>query len=247
MRKELFEAREVAGHAVWQSGTIGIDLHEGFAMKIHDKLPDAPRSPIYLSLRPDGVKGGKLQPGHLDKIGFAMSLMAIQQGGLFKLGTQTWVAGIPAAGEPILEAMIRATGPRRSKRILSFKLKKEEDANGRRIAGIHTDYDGIVPNDEHDELVLVDDLMSNMETKVEAVSAVQRYGANVSTILLFLDRSVRGIDKLRTNYGIRTLAVWEFNQLLEFGLGNGYLTRTVYEKIIEYPIQLETYKDQQAT
>ena len=39
MRKELAKARDAAGHAVWQSGTIGIDLNEGFLMKIHDNLP----------------------------------------------------------------------------------------------------------------------------------------------------------------------------------------------------------------
>ena len=246
MRKALLDARETAGHAVWQSGTIDIDLKTGFAMKIHDKLPQAPLSPIYLSLRPDGVKGGKLQPEHLDKIGSAMSLMTIQQGGLFKKDTYTWVAGIPAAGEPILDAMIRTIGSRRSKRIRSFKLRKEESVNGHRIAGIHPDDDGLVPAGENDSHILVDDLMSNMETKLEAVQAVKDYGAGINCILLFLDRSVQGIPKLSSSYSIRTLAVWEFNQLLEFGLAHGYIKRTVYEQIIEYPKQLEKYKAQHA-
>jgi len=64
--------------------------------------------------------------------------------------------------------------------------------------------------------------------------------------LLFLDRSVQGIPKLSSSYSIRTLAVWEFNQLLEFGLAHGYIKRTVYEQIIEYPKQLEKYKAQHA-
>lgn len=245
MRKEMLAAKEAAGHAVWQSGTIGIDFANGYVMKVHEKYPEAPLSPIYISLRPDGVKSGKLLPEHLEKMGYAMSLMAIQQGGLFKHGTHTWIAGIPAAGEPILNAIRATIGPRRQKRLLEFKLEKVEDDHGRRIAGIHPDYQGTVPCEEGDSLTLVDDLMTNLATKQEAIEAIHRHGASVGTLLLFLDRSINGRVMLQSQ-GVRALSVWTFDQLMEFGLANQYLDRKTYEAIIGYPTELEKYIQAQA-
>lgn len=36
MRNTTLKARDAALHAVWQSGTIGIDPQQGFKMKSHD-------------------------------------------------------------------------------------------------------------------------------------------------------------------------------------------------------------------
>lgn len=249
MRKNLLRAREAAAQAVWNSGTISIRPEKGHKLKIHETYPNAPRSPIYVSLRPAGVKDGKLSADDLNKIGYAMAMMAVSNG-LFQLGEKTWVAGIPAAGEPIVDAIWNNVGEQRAKRMSRFRLLKEETDKGRRIAGVHPDYDDSLPTQGDSEYiprhVLVDDLMSNALTKLEAITAVNDIGASVSTLLLFLDRSDGGAEMLSKRYCVRTFALWTYGELLEFGLAHRHIDRRTFEQIIEYPQQLQSYIADQA-
>jgi len=235
MHQRFFDARDAAAHAVWRSETIAVDLVNGFKMKIHDTYPYAPPSPIYVSLRPDGVKGGKLKAEHLASIGEAMARCAIKNG---VFSRPRWISGIPAAGEPVLDAMFGALETDRQQHLRRFFLRKEEDAIGRRIAGLNYRHD--VPTDSTDPIVLVDDLMTNLLTKQEAIAALSRVDIPVDTLLLFLDRSSGGAAKLASD-GVMTHAVWQFDQFLEFGLAYGYLTRKQYEQIITYPETLTAY------
>lgn len=236
MLQSLIDAREAAGHAVWQSGTIGIDLKNGFRMKIHDKYPDAPTSPIYVSLRPRGVKGGQLEAEHLSRIGNAMARLAIANG---VFSRPRWIGGIPAAGEPVLDAIFEVLESERKHQLRRFFLCKEENEIGRRIAGLN--YQHNVPIDTTDPVVLVDDLMTNLTTKREALVALSAVDIPVDTLLLFLDRSSGGAAKLANEDDVVTHAVWQFDQFLEFGLAYGYLSRTQFDQVITYPETLTEY------
>lgn len=236
MLQSLIDAREAAAHAVWQSGTIGIDLENGFRMKIHDKYPDAPPSPIYVSLRPRGVKGGQLEAEHLTCIGDAMAQFAITNG---VLSQPRWIGGIPAAGEPILDAIFEVLESERRHQLRRFFLCKEENEIGRRIAGLN--YQHNIPTDTTNPVVLVDDLMTNLATKQEAIAALSAASIPVDTLLLFLDRSSGGAAKLANEDDVVTHAVWQFDQFLEFGLAYGYLSRTQFDQVITYPETLAEY------
>lgn len=233
MHQSLIDAREAAAHAVWQSGTIRIDLKNGFRMKIHDTHPHAPPSPIYVSLRPRGVKDGQIEDEHFALIGQAIARFAIANGAFSR---PRWIGGIPAAGEPVLDALLAALTSERRRQLRRFFMRKEETEIGRRIAGLQYRHD--VPTDSTDPVVLVDDLMTNLTTKQEAIAALSRVDIPVDTLLLFLDRSGGGATRLARD-GVVTHAVWRFDQFLEFGLA-----RTQFDRIITYPEDLAAYLNQ---
>ncbi len=72
-----------------------------FKLKLHEKNPDAPLSPIYLTLRiPEN--GGPLTDDDVEVIGQELYAMVQREGVIFDL-----VVGIPRAGEPFAKVVSR--------------------------------------------------------------------------------------------------------------------------------------------
>ena len=79
----------------------------GFRLKLHEKHPDAPLSPIFFNLRtPDNPKPGPLTPDIVELAALCMHHVAQTQ----CTGDFNAVVGIPNAGDPFAEALASITG-----------------------------------------------------------------------------------------------------------------------------------------
>lgn len=231
MTPELQRQREAAAHAIFSTGSCRINLAEGFKIALHDALPEAPRSPFYLNLRPQGVKGGAMTPSDIEAVGRALYLLGHERD-LFTHSRP--ICSIPAAGDPYLDVIMNETVKAQGL-LLRFRLEKVE-IDGKRAFRL----------DEHDEIawedtLLVDDLATSILTKQLAIKPIAANGGYVTDLLIFLNRSTDAREMLNRQ-GVRLHTVWEFDDLMEWALGQGYLKRREFESIVTYPSQLETYK-----
>src|SRR5581483_5151927 len=100
---------------------------EGFRLKLHERAPEAPLSPIYISIRSKELQGGPLSNEDFDLIAELLAEMIESNGWQFDI-----LAGIPQAGDPIAEALdrlLRQSDPR----LQLWKLSKVEIGDQRRI------------------------------------------------------------------------------------------------------------------
>lgn len=230
LRIDLTIAREEAAHRIFRSGSFKIDLTEGFKIALHDKLPDAPLSPFYLNLRPKDTKGGTLLQSDIDVISCAMVLKG-HVAGLFT--PHRPICSIPAAGDPFLDsvlAFLKVEGVE----LKRFHLQKL-DVSGNRVFRLAPENLAVWRN-----VLLVDDLVTSTLTKRLTVKPIVQMRGGVSDLLVFLNRSTTATLELK-QIGIRLHAVWEFENLMEWALGNGYLKRGDFETIMDYPEILEDY------
>ncbi len=229
------ETRERAARNIFEGGSFKIDLETGFKIALHDDLPEAPLSPFYLNLRPDGVKEGVLTKEDIVWIALSMHQLC-KRNKLFT--TSRPICSIPAAGDPFLDEMLdimeRASSLDRN--LLPKRIRLKKIVPGKRPLALDESSQGAWQN-----TLLVDDLVASLLTKNLAIGAIEGVGGSVTDLLVFLNRSADARARLAAR-GITLHAVWEFEHLMEWALGQGYLTRTQHEVIMEYPATLAAYK-----
>ena len=120
MRQWLTDSQGQLADVIYDRGAIKFGA---FRLKLHEKNPDAPLSPIYITLRrpPDGP----LTDEDIEAIGQELYALVTKKKVLFD-----FVAGIPRAGEPIAEVVSRL-----SRRPL-LKLGKKIEGDTRKIDSI---------------------------------------------------------------------------------------------------------------
>lgn len=193
---------------------------KGFKLKLHEKDPTAPLSPIYLNLRtPDNPKPGPLTPEAIAIMSKVLHEIAQEQNLEYD-----HIAGVPRAGDPLAEAFHTASGKKGS----LLKMTKIERGEKRRISGIiNGDYE------TGDTVLLIDDLITKAGSKLEAIKALEEDGLRVIGILLLVDREQGGADQLRDmGYDVHT--AFTLSQLLEFYLKAAKITQDHFDEIKEY-------------
>ncbi len=179
-----------------------------FALKLHEKKPDAPLSPVYINLR-------NLPENVLDQVGLVMSELTMDTPADF-------CAGIPKAGVPLAEAYARRTG------IPSIDVfEKEETQEGRRIVS------GNQQNLTGASLRLIDDLATGGDTKLEAIKAAEGLGCSIADVVVLVDRQ-QGARKQLKEAGYDLKAAFTLEQLLRYGLRKGKITKGQYEQVTVY-------------
>lgn len=196
-----------------------------FKFKHHEKEPWRPLSPNYISLRsPENPsKPGTLMPADFNLIALWF-LETLRE----KITSFHAVAGIPHAGDPIVEALERITPAPRGFRIVKLG-KKEED--GKRC---------IVPLQgfeykKGEIIVLVDDLVTEANTKVEAINAIREQGGIVYDLVILVDRQQGGREGLE-KAGIKVHSCFLLIQLFDFYLREGMIDKKKYDECLDYMI-----------
>ncbi len=203
---------------------VGAIKFGAFRLKLHEIQPDAPLSPIYLNLRtPDNPKPGPLTPELIEQIADLLyGMIHLNKGLDFR-----YVAGIPNAGEPLADALM--------KRLVSWspvnqiRLYKEESADLRRIAGLlegNWDLPG--------KVLLVDDLITQADSKIEAVSILELAGMEVRDLLVLVDREQGGSEWLTDEEGIRVISAFTLSQLLDHYIETGKIDREKADEVKLY-------------
>lgn len=234
MHQALQLARETAGHVIFKSGSFKIDLDKGFKLALHDELPDAPPSPFYFNLRQKGVKGGTLEQKDIWAISHSMYQLGLAQE---CLTPGRAICSVPAAGDPYLDSILDEVALERCGMNLPqrFRLQKLEIGGKRAFK--------LAPDDSFiwSKVVLFDDLVAGMLTKLLAIKSIEAHGGTVSDLVVFLNRSSDAKQKL-AEHKVALHAVWEFENFLEWAYGQQYMKRFEFETIIQYPDTLAAYK-----
>lgn len=178
-----------------------------FVLKIHDKTPDAPLSPIFINLR-------NLPSPLLEQFGTVMK--ELDQG-----DRPDFCTGIPEAGTPLGQAYGESTGVP----FIEPMTKIEEGATRKLIPR------GLIGNGE--SIRIIDDIGTGGDTKLEAAEIIERSGFRVHDISVLVDRE-QGARELIESKGHTFKAAFKITQLLQFGLRTERITQEQFDTIEEY-------------
>ncbi len=198
----------------------------GFKLKLHERTPDAPLSPVYLNLRtPENPKPGPLTPEVVELAGKVL----YRRASAACLG-YTHIAGVPRAGEPLAQAFQRAAA-RDSREVSILTLAKDDVGSGgaRRVTGL-------VPGQAFragEVVLLIDDLITKADSKIEAIEALKAAGLRVTDVLVLVDREQGGRDELR-QHRVFLNAAFTLRGLLDLYVEDGQLSAGTRDEIVAY-------------
>lgn len=203
----LTDVQETLAVSLFEIGAIKFGA---FRLKLHDTHPDAPLSPYYVDLR--------VLPRHPD----ALREVARVYGELAK-NTQGFDAclGIPDAGNSLATAFALETG------MPQICLRKEEKT-GHGLGGSF-----MTPFTEGERVLLIDDLVTRADSKLEAIAILEGAGLKVSDVVVLVDREQGGREQL-TERGYRLHAAFTFSQLLDFYHRVGKIDASKYQEARDY-------------
>jgi len=198
-----------------------------FKLKLHEKNPTAPLSPFFINIRnkDNSTKPGNLETDDYDAIARCL-LEVIEESGL----EFDAIAGIPRAGDPIAEAISRilASEDQTKFKFRVIPLSKEESAEGRRI----------IPREgfeykQGERILLIDDLVTKADTKIEAIKAIKSSGSVVVGLIVLVDRQQGGKAQLEAD-GYKLLAAFTISDLLGYYVENSMMDKAKYDEAINY-------------
>jgi uridine monophosphate synthetase len=201
---------------------VGAVKFGAFRIKLHERKPDAPLSPIYLNLRtPDNPKPGPLAPELVNEIAeLFYQLMSFTPDLDFR-----YVAGLPRAGDPLADELMEYVDEWSP--VTRLHLAKEETASGRRIAHLADDIQ------DHGIVLIVDDLITQADTKLEAIQVLEQAGLHVCDLVVLVDREQGGSDQLK-EIGVRVIAAFTLSELLDHYVDTGKIERSKADEVSDY-------------
>ena len=211
--KGLTKPQEQLALLLFDAGAIKFGA---FRLKLHEKNPDAPLSPIYVTLRTPEQEG-PLTPDVVEMIGqehFAIVKKAAVE---FDL-----VTGIPRAGEPFAEVVSRLSGKPR------LKLGKKVEEDRRKI-------DSVISGDYRlgQRVLLVDDLITQADTKKEAIGVCEEAQLVAAGVVVLVDRQQGGTEQLK-GAGYDLHAAFPLSVLLDYYVRVGRIDQTKCDEVMDY-------------
>jgi uridine monophosphate synthetase len=202
---------------------VGAVQFGAFRLKLHETQPDAPLSPIYLNLRTsDNPKPGPLTEELVAEIG---SLFYEQLSEIRDLEFR-YVAGLPRAGDPLADEFMEYADNWGT--VTRLRLEKEETSAGRRIARL------IDEPEEPGKVLIVDDLITQADTKIEAIEVLKAAGVVVSDLVVLVDREQGGAAHLRLVEGVRVISAFRLSELLDHYVASGKIGQAKADEVKEY-------------
>jgi len=199
---------------------IGAVQFGSFRLKLHETNPEAPLSPIYFNLRSD--KNPNIGPLEERDYRFIVSCMGVVAAS-YDLTFDT-VAGIPNAGDPMAAAFVQSCAP--SKMLIN--LEKTTIGDQRRISGVA---DGHVVRSRR--ILLVDDLITKADSKLEAIQCLRRRGGIVKDVLVLIDREQGGAAEL-AEAGCNLHSVFKMSELLSIYAKWGEISTSQLQTVRDY-------------
>lgn len=187
---------------------IGAIKFGAFRLKLHETKPDAPLSPIYIDLR--------VLRSFPDVMDSAISVYAEMTKGL-KFDVY---ADVPTAATPIVAILSHET------RIPMISPRKDEKQYGTKRPIDGSFHQGEVA-------LLIDDLITLADSKLEAISVLEENGLRVHDVIVLVDRQQGGVQGLARR-GYTCHVSFGLKELLGFYLESGKITRAEYERTLAY-------------
>lgn len=187
---------------------IGAVKFGAFRLKLHERKPDAPLSPIYIDLRilrsfPEVMKSA---------IAVYRELI---RGLEFKL-----LADVPTAATPIVGILSHELG------VGMISPRKEEKEHGiaRKIDGVFT---------RGDIVLLVDDLITQADSKFDAIKVLEENGVRVRDVVVLIDREQGGVEELERS-GYVCHSAFKLRGLLKYYLAEGKISEAEHDRTVKY-------------
>ncbi len=191
-------------------------------IKHHEKDSATPVSPFYFNLRtPDHPKKpGLLTKEDCDLIARCM----IETFEVYHKIDFDFIAGIPRAGKPFADAIKNI---RKESKIIRLG-KKEKD--GKRKVVSEKEYAKYCKGKK---ILLIDDVISYGDSKIEAAKAIERCGAIVAGIIILIDIGLGGVQILQ-NAGYKIYTVFTAKSLFDYYFHWREIGKKNYEEAINY-------------
>ncbi len=180
-----------------------------FKLKLHDTQPDAPLSPFYINLRIV-----RSLPDLLNRVARAM-LEKIQED---KIDFDIF-SDIPTAVTPIVSVMVHQS----KIPMVSPKISKTH--------GLAGDIDGLYELGQ--KLLLIDDLVTKADSKIEAAQILEKNKLIVKDIVVLFDREQGGGEALQ-QAGYKLHSVFKMGDTLKLYLDEGLIDQLKYDETIAY-------------
>lgn len=192
-----------------------------FKLKLHETNSDAPLSPFYINLRDkNNPNPGPLVKSDYFLIGAYIFNAILKSNIVFDA-----IAPIPRAGNPIVEGMMSDINQGDYRIIM---LGKEEHGNKRKIV--------LLPGFGYktgEKVLLVDDLVTRADTKLEAIEAIESKGSVVVGLVVLVDRQQGGREQLK-KAGYDLISCFTITELFDYYLATNKVDAAKYMECINY-------------
>lgn len=178
-----------------------------FRLKLHDRNPEAPLSPVYIDLRllrrfPE----------------LKQSAVDVYEE-LVRPLTFDLLADVPTAATPLVSSL--------SDRLGVGMITPRTDA---KTHGTGAKVDGMLLTDRGKTAVLVDDLVTGADSKLEALAILKEQGVRVEDVVVLIDREQGGKAQLAKE-GYKLHSALTMNSMLDFYLIEGKISQESYQDI----------------
>ena len=187
---------------------IGAIKFGNFRLKLHDKKPNAPLSPIYIDLRLL-----RSFPDIMD------SAILVYKELIVRLHYDCF-ADVPTAATPIVAILAHEM------RIPMISPRVAEKTHG-----VNRMIDGMYKKGQ--VALLVDDLITKADSKLNAISVLGENGIRVNDVVVLVDREQGGTEEL-SRHSCRCHSAFRLKELLSFYLEMGRITRDEFERTVTY-------------
>lgn len=186
---------------------IGAIKFGAFRLKLHEKNPNAPLSPIYVDLRLV-----RSHPNLMDAV------VAVFQQTAKKLKFDI-LADVPTAATPIVAVLSHTT---------RFPMITPREG---KTHGSEAKIDGAFKKAQ--VALLVDDLITKADSKLAAIAVLESNGLIVKDVVVLVDREQGGREQLeRVGYNLH--AAYTLSSMLGYYWGNGAIDQNKYDEVISY-------------
>ena len=206
---DLTETQQAFADALLTTGAVKFGA---FRLKLHEKQPDAPLSPIYVDLRTL-----RSFPDALDEAVVTLVEMIATRGLAFDL-----YADVPQAATPLVAVLTHVTR-------IGMITPREAKTHGAgdAINGAFT---------PGQKVLVIDDLVTRAESKLEAIRVLEANGLLVRDVAVLVDREQGGAAELAAA-GYQLHAAVTLNQLLDHWRATGGIDEATYERVRAYTAQ----------
>lgn len=187
---------------------IGAIRFGNFRLKLHEKEPDAPLSPIYVDLRIV-----RSFPEIIDPV--VQVYQQLSEGIIFDA-----YADVPTAATPITA-------------VLSYKTKIPmiSPRSDKKRHGLSRLIDGRF--EQGQKVLVIDDLITNAESKLEAITTLEQNGLAVAGIIVLIDRGQGGFTALQSQ-GYLCRKAFDLHELVAFYRKSALVSEEDYRRTLQY-------------
>lgn len=195
---------------VRDTGPIDFQVDPGeFVFKHHEKQPNAPLSPMYINLR-------NLPEKLLIQIAKNLNEIKLSQ-------KPDFCTGIPKAAIPFAKKYSEIT------KIPFVEIYDKEDGEAKRAVIQNKN----APKGSGKKLLIIDDLITKGNSKLEAFKIAQDLGYKITALLVLFDRQEGGVEYLK-KLGYKVYAAVRLKPTLKYYLDTQKITQQQYDETIDY-------------